>query len=53
MVFIIYMWMGTCYVVNCGWTRIFVLLDIRAVSKKRKKNSMRSIKMSDRKHLSK
>lgn len=32
MVFIIYMWMGTCYVINCGWTRIFVLLEIRAVS---------------------
>lgn len=32
MLFIVYMWLGTCYVVNCGWTRIFVLLDIRSVS---------------------
>lgn len=31
MVFIIYMWIGTCYIIHCGWTRIFVLLDIRAV----------------------
>ena len=33
MVFIIFMWLGTCYVVNCGWARMYVLLDVRMVSK--------------------
>ena len=35
MVFIIFMWLGTCHVVNCGWARMFVLLDVRMVSKEK------------------
>lgn len=28
MIFIVFMWLGTCYVVNCGWARMFVVLDV-------------------------
>ena len=33
MIFIVFMWLGTSYVVNCGWARMFVLLDVQMVRK--------------------
>lgn len=30
MLFVIYMWMGTTYVVNCTWARVVVLMEIKA-----------------------
>ena len=32
MIFIMFMWLGTCYVVNCGWARMYVMLDVDFVS---------------------
>jgi len=32
MLFVVFMWMGTFYVVHCAWSRVFVLLHIDSVS---------------------
>ena len=32
MLFVVFMWMGTSYVVHCAWSRVFVLLHIDSVS---------------------
>ena len=32
MLFVMFMWMGTFYVVHCAWSRVFVLLHIDSVS---------------------
>ncbi len=32
MSFVVFMWMGTCYVVNCMWSRVFLEMKIKMVS---------------------